>query len=105
MLWAKGANVWNCTLNKRISKTPYKMVDNSQPNFSYFKKISNEVFHYILKHLWKKLDVKLKKLMVIDYDLKGHAYRLWNSITKKVMVNIDVKINESSNIFLMLLNN
>jgi hypothetical protein len=105
MLWAKGANVWNGTLNKRISKTPYKMVDNSQPNFSYFKKISNEVFHYILKHLWKKLDVKLKKLMVIDYDLKGHAYRLWNSITKKVMVNIDVKINESSNIFLMLLNN
>jgi hypothetical protein len=70
MLWAKVVNVvvhvWNCTLNKQISKTPYKMVYNSQPNFSYFKKINNEFFHYLLKHLWKKLDVKLKKLIVID---------------------------------------
>jgi len=57
MLWAKVANVvvhvWNCTLNKQISKTPYKMVYSSQPNFSYFKKINNEVFHYLFKHFIK----------------------------------------------------
>jgi hypothetical protein len=78
MLWAKVVDVvvhvWSCTLNKQISKTPYKMVYNRQPNFSYLKKINNEVFHYLLKHLRKKLDVKLKKLIVIDYDLEGHAY-------------------------------
>jgi hypothetical protein len=80
------------------------MVYNSQLDVSYFKEISNEIFRYILKHLQNKLDVNLEKLIIIGYDLEGHAYRLWNSITKKVMVSTDVKIHESTNIFLMLLN-
>ncbi len=108
MLWAKVVNVvvhvWNCTSNMWIGQTSYEMVYNSQLDVFYFKEISHEVFRYILKHLQKKLDVNSEKIIIIGYDLEGHAYRLWNSITKKVMVNTDVKIHKSTNIFLMLLN-
>jgi hypothetical protein len=43
-----------------------------------------------------KLDDKSKKYIFIGYDEKSKAYKLYDSIKKKLVVSRDVEVNEET---------
>jgi hypothetical protein len=51
---------------------------------------------HVLDQRRKKLDDKSKKYVLIGYDEKAKAFRLFDPNEKKVIVSRDVNLNEES---------
>ena len=99
-LWAEAANtavfVWNRTVTKQISDITFfqKMFD-QVPDVSYFRTFGSDAYLHVPKKQQTKLAAKSQKLVLVGYDQKGRAYRLWNPNTKRICVGVDVIINET----------
>lgn len=99
-LWAEAANtavfVWNRTVNRQLSDiTPFEAMFNQTPDVSYFRTFGSDAYLHIPKKQRTKLAAKSQKLVLVGYDQQGRAYRLWNPITKRICVGVDVIINET----------
>ena len=99
-LWAEAANtavfVWNRTVNRQLSDiTPFEVMFNQIPDVSYFRTFGSDAYLHVPKKQRTKLAAKSQKLVLVGYDQQGRAYRLWNPITKRICVGVDVIINET----------
>ena len=55
-----------------------------------------DAYALILKHQHSKLDPKSKRYIFVGYGDGIKGYRLWDPTTHKIIINRDVKFNESS---------
>ena len=99
-LWAEATNttmfVWNRTVSKQLSDvTPFEKMFHQVPDVSYFKVFGSDAYLHVPKKQRTKLAAKSQKLVLVGYDQKGRAYRLWNSTTKRIYVGVDVIIRET----------
>ena len=99
-LWAEAANtavfIWNLTVSGQRSNTiPYEQLFNQVPDVSYFRVFGSNAYLHISQKHRKKLDAKSKKLILVGYDKKGRAYRLWHPNTKRITIAVDVTIHET----------
>ena len=99
-LWAEAANtavfVWNRTVNKQLTNvTPFEQLFKQVPDVSFFRIFGSDAYLHVPKKHRTKLDPKSQKLTLVGYDQKGRAYRLWNPITKRICIGVDVIINET----------
>ena len=99
-LWAEAANtavfVWNRTVNRQHTDvTPFEMLFQQVPDVSYFRAFGSDAYLHIPKKLRTKWEAKSQKLILVGYDQKGRAYRLWNPSTKRIHVGVDVVIHET----------
>ena len=108
-LWVEAANtavfVWNRTVNKQNSDTtPFELMFRQILDVSYFKTFGSNAYLHIPKKHRSKLDAKSQKLILVGYDQKGRAYRLWNPITKRITIGVDVIIQETLGIHIRDIN-
>ena len=99
-LWAENAStavfIWNRTVSQqRSDKTPYEQLFQQVPDVFYFRVFGCDAYLHIPKKHRAKLDAKCQKLILVGYDQKGRAYRLWHPRTKRIHVGIDVFIHET----------
>ena len=88
--------VWNRTVNMQLENTtPFEQMFKQIPDMSYFRAFGSDAYLHIPKQHRTKLDAKSQKLILVGYDQKGRAYRLWNPSTKRILVGIDVVIHEN----------
>ena len=99
-LWAEAASTavftWNHTVSSQQSElTPYEQMFNQVPDVSYFRAFDSDAYLHIPKKHRSKLEAKSQKLILVGYDQKGRAYRLWHPQTKRITVVVDVIIHET----------
>jgi len=85
-----------CPHVKLNDKTPQETWSGQKPTISHLKVFGSVAYAHILDQLRTKLEEKSKRYIFFGYDEKTKAYKLLNSISKKVMVSRDVQINEAS---------
>eukprot|EP00253_Pinus_taeda_P012039 PITA_12039 len=71
-------------------KTPQEVCTGKKPSLSHLRVFGGDAYVHVLKEKRTKLDSKSEKCIFIGYKdfLKG--YKLWNSVTRKVVYNRDV---------------
>lgn len=99
-LRAEAANtavfIWNRTGHQQHpDSTPYEQLFQQVPDVSFFRVFGSEAYLHIPKQNRRKLDAKSQKLILVGYDQKGRAYRLWHPNTKRISVGVDVVIHET----------
>jgi hypothetical protein len=86
-----------------LNRSPTKIVRNMVPqeawsgkhhSVSHFKVFGCIAYAHIPKQTRSKLDDKSEKCIFIGYDEQSKAYKLFNPITKKVIVSRDVVFKE-----------
>jgi hypothetical protein len=86
-----------------LNKSPTKIVRDMIPqqawsgkhhNVSHFKVSGYIAYAHVPKQTRSKLDDKSEKCIFIGYDEQSKAYKLFNSITKKVVVSRYVVLKE-----------
>lgn len=88
--------VWNRTVSKQLTDTtPFEQLFQQVPDVSFLITFGSDAYLHIPKKHRTKLDPKSQKLILIGYDQKGRAYKLWNPITKRIYVGVDVIIHET----------
>ena len=65
------------------------------PDVSYFRVFGSDAYLHISKKHITKLVAKSQKLILVGYDQKGRAYKLWHPHTKRISVGVDVVIHET----------
>jgi len=63
---------------------------------SHLKVFGSIAYGYVPAQQRTKLEDRSKKYVFIDYNEKTKAYRLFNTITKKVIMSRDVQVDEES---------
>lgn len=86
-----------------LNKSPTKSVQNKIPHETWKGKKHN-VFHFrvfrcvcyslVPYELRRKLDDKIEKCIFIGYSEESKAYKLYNLVSKKLMIRRDVKLEE-----------
>lgn len=102
-LWAEAAStavfVWNRTVNRQLTNTAsFEQMFRQVPDVSYFRAFGSDAYLHIPKKHRTKLDAKSQKLLLVGYDQKRRAYRLWDPSTKRIYVGVDVVIHETMGI-------
>ena len=86
-----------------LNRSPTKIVRDMVPQQAWSGKIHSvshiKVFNciayaHVPKETRSKLDDKSEKYIVVGYDEQSRAYRLFNPITRKIIVNRDVVFKE-----------
>ena len=99
-LWAEAANttmfVWNRTVNKQLTNvTPFEQLFKQVFDVSFLRAFGSDAYLHVPKKHRTKLDPKSQKLILVGYDQKGRAYRLWDLSTKRMCIGVDVIIHET----------
>jgi hypothetical protein len=86
-----------CPHAKLADQTPQEAWSGQKPTISHFKVLFGSVaYAHIPDQRRTKLDDKSKKYVFIGYDEKTKAFKLFDTIEKKVVVSRDVQVNEES---------
>lgn len=78
--------------------TPWEAFTGKQPNFDFLRIYGSDAYAHIEDKFRNKFDSKSKKLVLVGYEPKSRAYRLWERGTKNVYVRCNVKICESQSL-------
>ena len=65
------------------------------PDVSFLITFGSDAYLHIPNKHKIKLDPKCQKLILVGYDQKGRAYRLWHPGIKRISVGVDVIIHET----------
>lgn len=98
-LWAEAVNTAIYILNRvptsqAPGKTPYEMWCGQKPTLDHLKVFGCDAYAHVPDEKRRKLDTKSEKLMFIGYDKNSTNYRLFNPITRKVIISRNVVFNE-----------
>ena len=98
-LWAEAVDcavyISNRCLTKSIDgKTPQEAWSGRKPNVSHLRVFGSIAYAHVPDQRRSKLDDKSEKLVFIGYDKRSKGYKLYNPITKKIVVSRDVRFNE-----------
>jgi len=63
-------------------------------NMAHLRVFGSIAYSHISEERRKKLDDKFKKYIFMGYIERSKAYQLYNLITKKLVINKDVKFDE-----------
>ena len=101
VFWAEGVATAVYLLNLSPTKvvpnqTPYEAWSGRKPSVSHLKVFGCIVFALIDSHNRSKLDDKSIKYIFIGYYSQSKAYRLYNPVSDKVVVNRNVVFNEDA---------
>ena len=86
-----------------LNRSPTKSFENEIPqeawngkkhNISHFRVFGCVAYSLVPSELRKKLDDKSEKCIFIGYSEESNAYRLYNPISKKLIIRRDVKFEE-----------
>lgn len=78
------------------NKTPYEVWHVEKPNVSHFRIFGCIIFALIPSQKLQKLDEKSEKCVFVGYCPESKAYRLFNPIISKIIVNRDMIFHENS---------
>jgi hypothetical protein len=76
-------------------KVPQEACSGTELNFSHLKTFGCIAFTHIPSELRKKLDDRSEKCIFVGYSETSKAYRLYNPISKKLILSRDVKFLEN----------
>lgn len=98
-LWAEAINTAVYILNRvsikaGMNMTPYEVWNYRKPDLSHIRIFGSSVFVHIHKQFRHKMDKKAKKLILVGYQCESSNYRLWDSVTNKIIISRDVIFNE-----------
>eukprot|EP00253_Pinus_taeda_P013841 PITA_13841 len=65
-------------------------------DYSKLRVFGCDAYALVPKHQRTKLDPKSKRYIFVAYGVGTKGYRLWDPTTRKIIINRDVKFNESS---------
>eukprot|EP00253_Pinus_taeda_P003210 PITA_03210 len=77
-------------------KIPQEVWKDHPCDYSKFRVFGCDAYALVPKHQRSKLDPKSKRYIFVGYGDGTKGYRLWDPTTHKIIINIDVKFNESS---------
>ena len=101
-LWIMGMSQVTCSIYL-LNKSPTVSVKNMVPEeawsgtktgVAHLRVFGSVAFAHVPEDLQKKLDNKSEKCIFTGYNEQQKAYKLYNPITKKVVVSRDVKFME-----------
>ena len=98
-LWAEAVStavyVLNRSPTKRLNKiTPEEAWSGHKPVVSHFKNFGSICYKHVPDQLRKKLDSKSEIMILLGYHATG-GYKLFNPVTKEVLVSRNVVVDES----------
>ncbi|XP_052478791.1 uncharacterized protein LOC128034094 [Gossypium raimondii] len=83
-----------CPHAKLDDQTPQEAWSGQKPSVSHLKVFGSEAYAHLSDQRRTKLEDKSKRFIFIGYDEKTKGYKLLDPISKKVVVNYDVRFNE-----------
>ena len=99
-LWGEAVDcavhVQNRILSSTRSVTPYQAWYGKKPDVSYFRIFGSRAFAHVPDPNRRKLDPKAQECIFVGYSKESKAYRLWNPVTKRIVISRDVVFNEES---------
>ena len=83
-----------CPTKSLYHKTPQEARTGYKPDIKYLRVFGCVAYAHMLDEKRKKLDDKGEACIFVGYNGHSKAYKLYNSISKKIMINRDVIFNE-----------
>ena len=80
---------------KLDDQTPQEAWSGQKPTVSHLKVFSTVAYAHVPDQRRTKLEDKSQKYIFIGYDEKTKGYKLFDPISKKVIVSRDIRINEA----------
>lgn len=98
-LWAEAVSTAVYLINRLPSagtgRTPYEIWHGTKPNLSALRIFGCKAMAHVPKANRRKLDAKSTTCALVGYSAKSKAYRLFNLVTKKIIVSRDVVFLEN----------
>ena len=90
-----GVMLLNLATTKSVQDmTPQEALSGVKSCVSHLRVFSSIAYSHILDEKRGKLDDKSEKCIFVGYSENSKAYRLYNPILKKVIINRDMHFNE-----------
>ena len=83
---------------------PQGASDGKKVNVSQFRFFGLVTFSHVPQKLRKKIDDRSERCILVGYSEESKAYILYNPLTKKFVLNRDVKFSENKSWLIMLMN-
>lgn len=83
-----------CPNSSIDGKTPFENWTGNTPDIQNLRIFWSDAFAHVPKEKRTKLDAKAIRCKFLGYSDQQKAYRLWNPITRKIIVSRDVDFNE-----------
>ena len=88
-------HVFNRTLTSHTDITPFEKVFNVKPTVEHLRILGCRAYAHIPDQLRKKLDPKAETCWLTGYCDNIKAWRLWNPVTRKIVISRDVTFDET----------
>lgn len=99
-LWNEAVSSSVYVLNRSLSSTihviPYETWYGEKPNIAYFRTLGSREFVHVPDSTRDKLDAKAQEVILVGYCNSSKAYRLWNPVTRRIIISRDVIFDEDS---------
>ncbi|GJW07799.1 retrovirus-related pol polyprotein from transposon TNT 1-94 [Tanacetum coccineum] len=97
--WAEAVNCAVYLLNRCPSKsldnkTPQEECNGLKPTVSHLQVFGSVAYVHVLSQRRSKLDDRSEKHLFVGYDKQSKGYKLYNPVTKKVVMSRDVEFDE-----------
>jgi hypothetical protein len=94
-LWGEAVKIAAYLFNRpgsqtREYKTSYELWMGMRPAVQHLRVFGNLVYTHIPKEKRQKLDAKSLKTILVGYSSESKAYRLWDSVRRKIVISRDV---------------
>ncbi|XP_074356577.1 uncharacterized protein LOC141696321 [Apium graveolens] len=100
-IWAKAASSACYVLNRASTKvvqgkTPEEALSGHKPGVSHFRIFGSLCYSHIPMEKREKLDDKSERCIFVGYNENPMAYRLFNPVSKKLIISRDVIFGEQA---------
>ncbi|GMI71530.1 hypothetical protein HRI_000822300 [Hibiscus trionum] len=75
--------------------TPNDAWSDKKPGIGHLKIFGCNAYAHVPEQIRKKLDERGEQCIFIGYDERSKAYRLYNPVTKKLIISRDVEFDEA----------
>ncbi|KAM1578272.1 hypothetical protein ACFX1Z_039846 [Malus domestica] len=99
--WAEAVNTSvyilnRCPTKSLDKKTPFEAYSGRKPGIKHLKIFGSVCYAYIPRQVRQKLDETSTKCIFLGYGTCEKGYRLYDPISKKIIVSRDVIVNENA---------
>lgn len=85
-----------CTTRALVLKTPFEALYERKPDLRHLKVLGCKCFVHIPKHLRKQIGAKAFQAILVGYDPNSKAYRCYDIVWHRIIINRDVVFLEDS---------
>lgn len=87
-------HILNRSLSSMSDVTPFELWHGCKPDVSYFRVFGSPAYVHVPGELRRKLDPKAVACILVGYCETSKAYRMWNPVTKRIIISRDVSFSE-----------